>query len=68
MTLIPQIDEFACAAHGDCALAAPNTFSVDDIAVVIGPGTDEEILAAARACPAGAIVVIDRDTGEQVYP
>ena len=68
MTLIPQIDEFACAAHGDCALAAPNTFSVDDIAVVIGPGTDEEILTAARAFPAGAIVVIDRDTREQVYP
>lgn len=68
MTLIPHVDEFACAAHGDCALAAPGVFTVDEIAVVTGEGTDEEVLAAGRACPAGAITVIDRDTGEQVYP
>ena len=68
MTLIPQVDEFACAAHGDCALAAPTTFTVEDIAVVTGRGTDEEILAAARSCPAGAIIVFDEATGEQVYP
>lgn len=68
MTLIPQVDEFACAAHGDCALAAPGVFTIDDIAIVTGEGTDEEILAAARACPAGAITVIDEETGEQVYP
>ena len=68
MTLIPQVDEFACAAHGDCALAAPGVFTIDDIAAVTGQATDEQILAAARACPAGAITVIDQDTGEQVYP
>jgi ferredoxin len=68
MTLIPQVDEYACAAHGDCALAAPDTFTVDDVATVTGRGTDDEILAAARACPAGAIIVIDEETGEQVYP
>ena len=68
MTLIPHVDEFACAAHGDCALAAPGVFAVDDIAVVTGEGSDGEILAAARACPAGAITVIDEDTGETIYP
>ena len=68
MTLIPHVDEFACAAHGDCALAAPGVFTVDDIAVVTGEGSDAEILAAARACPAGAITVIDEDTGETIYP
>jgi ferredoxin len=68
MTLIAEVDEFACAAHGDCALAAPGVFTIEDIAVVTGPGNDEEILGAARACPAGAITVIDKDTGEQVYP
>lgn len=68
MTLIPHIDEFACSAHGDCALVAPDVFAVDDIAVVIGEGSDEAILAAARACPAGAITVTDRETGEQRYP
>ena len=68
MTLIPQIDEYACAAHGDCALVAPDVFAVEDIAVVVGTGTKEAVLAAARACPAAAIAVIDRETGERVYP
>jgi ferredoxin len=68
MTVIPHVDEFACAAHGDCALAAPGVFTVDDIAVVTGEGSDEEIIAAARACPAGAITVTDKETGEQLYP
>lgn len=67
MTLIPHIDELACAAHGDCALAAPGVFTVADIAIVTGEGTDEAILAAVRACPAGAITVTDNDTGEEVY-
>lgn len=68
MTLIPQVDEFACAAHGDCADVAPGVFTIEDIAVVTGTGTDEQILAAARACPASAITVIDDQTGEQVFP
>ena len=68
MTLIPKIDEFACAAHGDCALAAPGIFAVADIAVVVGTGTNEAVLKAARTCPAGAIAVVDEETGEQVYP
>lgn len=68
MTLIPHIDEYACAAHGDCALAAPGVFTIEDIAIVTGAGRDEAILAAARACPAAAISVSDRDTGDAVYP
>ena len=68
MSLTPHIDELACAAHGDCALVAPDVFAVDDIAVVIGRGTDEQVLAAARACPAGAIIVTDDETGAEVYP
>ena len=56
MTLIPHVDEFACAAHGDCALAAPGEFTVEDNAIVTGEGTDEATLAA------------DKGTGEEVYP
>ena len=41
-------------------------FEVDDIAVVIGSGSREQLVAAARACPAGAITVIDDETGEAV--
>jgi ferredoxin len=68
MTLIPHIDELACAAHGDCALAAPEVFTIEDIAIVTGNGSDEAILEAAQACPAAAIIVTDEQTSEQIYP
>ena len=66
MSVIAHVDEFACAAHGDCALVAPGVFTIEDIAFVTGEGSDEAILAAARACPAGAIVLIDAETREEV--
>ena len=68
MSYVPRIDEGACAAHGDCALVAPDVFRVGEVAEVIGVGTPETVLAAAEACPAAAITVIDTDTGEQIYP
>lgn len=68
MTYVPQVDESACAAHGDCAVIAPQVFRVDDVATVIGTGPDELILEAAEACPSAAITVIDDATGETVYP
>jgi ferredoxin len=68
MTYVAQIDEAACAEHGDCEAIAPEIFRVDDVAVVIGEGPDELMLEAARACPSVAIVITDRDSGEQVYP
>jgi ferredoxin len=68
MKLIPQIDESACAAHGDCLDVAPGVFELEEVAIVVGGGPPDVILAAARACPSAAISVIDADTGEQVYP
>lgn len=68
MTLIATIDELACVSHGDCAAIAPAAFRMDDLAVVTGGGSDEELLAGARACPSVAITVHDAETGEQVYP
>lgn len=68
MSYIAEIDEGACAAHGDCEEIAPEIFRVDDIAVIVGTGPDELMLEAARACPSVAIRVTDSDTGEQVYP
>lgn len=68
MTLIPEIDESSCIAHGDCRDISPGVFAVEATAVVIGSGDDEQVLAAARACPVGAITVRDRASGTQVYP
>jgi ferredoxin len=68
MRYVPVIDESACLAHGDCATIAPGVFEVGDVAIVVGEGDPDLILAAAEGCPAGAIAVLDADSGEQVYP
>ncbi|MFN8111834.1 MAG: ferredoxin [Solirubrobacterales bacterium] len=68
MTLIPTIDEGACSAHGDCVAIAPTAFALEETAVVVGQATDEELMAAAEACPALAITLTDADTGQVVFP
>ncbi len=68
MAYVPQVDENACAAHGDCVDVAPNVFALNDTAHVIGAGPPDLIMKAAEVCPSTAITVIDEETGEQVYP
>ena len=68
MPYLVQIDEMACAAHGDCEALAPEVFRVDDVAAVAGTGPDELILEAARVCPSAAIRLTDARTGRQVFP
>jgi ferredoxin len=69
MTFVPTIDPNACSAHGDCVDIAPNAFAMeDDGAVVIGTASYQDLVRAAKGCPAVAITVVDDETGEQVYP
>lgn len=68
MGCIARVDELECAAHGDCALVAAGVFEVDDVARVVGAAPRDVLVEAAEACPAGAITVVDEDTGEQIYP
>jgi ferredoxin len=68
MSYYAEIDERACAAHGDCTDLAPGVFEVDDIARVVGTATDDVLISAAEACPSAAIRIVDQRTGEQVYP
>lgn len=68
MTYSIEIDDGACAAHGDCVEIAPEVFALDDVARVIGTGPDELLLAAAESCPSTAIRILDGDRGELVYP
>jgi ferredoxin len=68
MSYIATIDRDACSAHGDCVDLAPEVFELDDVASVTGTGPDELMLAAAEACPATAIRIVDDATGEQVFP
>jgi ferredoxin len=68
MSYLVEIDEAACAAHGDCVDVAPEVFELDDVAHVIGTGPDALLLDAAEACPSTAIRIIDPETDEQIYP
>jgi ferredoxin len=63
-----HIDEAVCVAHGDCTDAAPGVFAVDEVAHVIGTADDDVLFAAADACPSAAIILLDAETDEQVYP
>ena len=67
MPYAATVDAAACAAHGDCEAIAPEIFAIDDVAVVIGTGPDELMVAAAQACPSVAIVIAD-ETGARVFP
>jgi ferredoxin len=68
MSYYVEIDESACAAHGDCVDLAPEVFVLDDVARVVGQGPDDLLLSAAEACPSAAIRVLDPDGGGQIYP
>lgn len=68
MSYLVEIDEDACAAHGDCVETAPEVFALDDVARVIGTGDDAVVLSAAEACPSTAIRIVDPSTDEQIYP
>jgi ferredoxin len=68
MAFLPIIDEASCLAHGDCAELAPDVFRIEETAVVIGEAPLERLRAAAEACPAGAISIVEVHSGEPVYP
>jgi ferredoxin len=63
-----EIDEGACAAHGDCVDVAPQVFELGEVARVVGEGPDDLLLAAAEACPSAAIRLLDAESSELIYP
>lgn len=61
-----------CIGCGTCTAIALNTFQLDsDGKSSVKEGstdTPETIMTAAQSCPSGSIVVIDSETGKQVWP
>jgi ferredoxin len=66
------VSKAKCIASEDCVQTAPGVFQLDgegksEVYNQTG-APDNVILAAARACPAKAITVIDEESGAQLYP
>lgn len=61
-----------CISAASCVAIAPGVFELDEagIAKVISQNGDDDDtkLLAAQSCPTAAIVVVDTETGEQVWP
>lgn len=61
MALEVDVDRARCIGSKSCVHAAPGVFALDDsgVAVVVDPAgaPGADVLAAAEACPTGAITV-----------
>lgn len=61
-----------CIGAATCVAVSPNVFELDpeNKAVIKDGAADAEanILMAAQSCPTKAIVIIDTETGKQVWP
>jgi curved DNA-binding protein CbpA len=70
------VEPSLCMAFGSCETLAPKVFVVEKdkifnpkAKVISEIGEDfDAILAAAQTCPTKAILIIDRNTGEYIYP
>lgn len=62
----------ACISAGSCIAVSPAVFEFDaENKAVIKEGAQdaaENILLAAQTCPTKAIVIVDTETGKQVWP
>lgn len=61
-----------CIAAASCTFIAPQVFELDEenlVRIISQDGNDDESkLLAAQSCPTAAIIVIDTETGKQVWP
>ena len=64
----PSTEEVISQIPAATVETAPEIFHVEDVAVVIGAGSDELLMAAAAGCPTSAIRIVDRESRQQVYP
>ena len=67
-----KVDRELCIGAASCVAFSPNVFQLDgEKKAVIPDGandTEDNIMMAAQSCPTKAIIVVDAETGEQVWP
>lgn len=69
MTYHVQIDRALCSGFGACVEHASGFFTLDGTSLAIAraeTSDDAGVLQAARACPMGAITVVDAETGKRL--
>lgn len=61
------VDRGICMGAANCVRLAKGAFVLDEqqISTVVDPSavTEEQLLAAERSCPSGAIVVVKEESG-----
>jgi ferredoxin len=61
-----------CIGAASCLAFSPTVFELDaDKKAVILEGaddTEDNLMLAAQSCPTKAIILVDAETGEQVWP
>ncbi len=67
-----QVIRDLCIGAASCLAFSPETFVLDGDkkAVIQEESTDtpENLLLAAQSCPTKAIIIVDTETGQQVWP
>lgn len=67
-----QVVRDLCISAASCVAFSPDTFELDaEKKAVIkeaSQDTAENLLLAAQSCPTKAIILVDTETGEQVWP
>jgi len=70
--LVVTVNKPRCISSGDCVEVAPGVFQLDEEGkseVYNATGaSDDSIIAAARSCPVKAIIVVDQESGTQLFP
>ncbi len=66
------IDRSKCIGTSNCEMVAPRVFGLDTErkAVLKNPhgAGDSTLMQGARECPTKAIILLNEETGEQLYP
>lgn len=69
---IVKVDQNLCIGAASCVALAPKIFQLnsENKAYVVDPNgdTEENLKAAAQSCPVNAIILENKETGQQEYP
>lgn len=67
-----QVIRDLCIGAASCVAFSPDTFELDGekkaVILEASAETPDNLLMAAQSCPTKAIILIDTETGEQVWP